>query len=230
MNLLYQTNNLIYIFKYGLLHILQVKIDLYFQWYYTFRLFGAIYVHSVLVVHETQRLSNCYDSDRSHTFPPSRLICSFLNLPPDFTLSSTCLLHVIFGRSRFRCLFTPSIIAFFSILSSSILITCPYHLTPFAFAILSNVYFKPNISISSSIFFLFTNFTPHIDLTMALSVLLKIVISLYLKRHVSLPKRCCRLPLLVYESSAATAAASECKTAGAAAILKKKKVKSTKAF
>ena len=34
-------------------------------------------------------------------------------------------------------------------------------------------------------------------------------------------QRRCRLPLLVYESSAA--AASECKTAGAAAILKKKK-------
>ena len=38
------------------------------------------------------------------------------------------------------------------------------------------------------------------------------------------------LPLLVYKSSAATGAASESKTVGAAAILKKKKVKSTKAF
>ena len=31
----------------------------------------------------------------------------------------------------------------------------------------------------------------------------------------------CRLPLVVYESSTAIAAASECKTAGTAAILKK---------
>ena len=50
-----------------------------------------------------------------------------------FTLSSTCLLHVIFGRPRFRFEFTSIIIAFISILSSSLLITCPYHLTLFAF-------------------------------------------------------------------------------------------------
>ena len=37
--------------------------------------------------------------------------------------------------------------------------------------------------ISSSIFFLYTNFTPRIDLTMALLVLLKIAISVYLKHH-----------------------------------------------
>ena len=35
----------------------------------------------------------------------------------------------------------------------------------------------------------------------------------------------CRLPLLVYESSAATAVASECKSAGAAAIYRKKSQK-----
>ena len=121
--------------------------------------------------------------DRSHSFPPSRSICN----PIFFTLSSTCLFHVIFGRPRFRCPFTSIIIAFFSILSSSLLIKCPYHVTPFVFAIQSNVFFKPNISISSSVFFLSTNFTPHIDLTMALSVLLKIAISLSLKHHVSLP-------------------------------------------
>ena len=106
--------------------------------------------------------------------------------PTFFTLSSTCLFHVIFGRPRFRCPFTSIIIAF-SILSSFLLITCPYHLTSFAFAILSNVFFKPYISISSSVLFLSTNFTPHIDLTMALSVLLKIAISLSLKHLVSLP-------------------------------------------
>ena len=96
------------------------------------------------------------------------------------TVSSTCLLLVVFGRPRFRIPFTSSIIAF-SILSSFLQITCPYYLTPFAFAILSNVSFKPSISISSSLFFLSTNFTSHIDLTMALSVLLRILISLSLK-------------------------------------------------
>ena len=65
-----------------------------------------------------------------------------------------------------------------------LLITCPYHLTPFAFAILFNVSFKPNVSTSSSVFFLSTNFTPYIDLTMALSVLFKIAISLSHKNHV----------------------------------------------
>ena len=82
--------------------------------------------------------------------------------PTFLTLSSTCLLHVSFGRPHFRSSFTSIIIAFFSIISSFLLITCPYHLTPFAFAILSNVFFKPNISISFSIFFLSTSFTPHI--------------------------------------------------------------------
>ena len=54
--------------------------------------------------------------------------------PTFFTLSSTCLLHVIFGHLRFRCPFTSSIIAFFSILSSYLLITCSCHLTQFAIA------------------------------------------------------------------------------------------------
>ena len=74
--------------------------------------------------------------------------------------------HVIFGCPRFRYPFNSIIIAFFSILLSSLLITCPYHLTPFAFAILSNVFFKPYISVSSFVFFLSTNFAPQIDLTM----------------------------------------------------------------
>ena len=121
--------------------------------------------------------------DRSHTFPPSRSIFN----PTFFTLSSTCLLHVIFGSAHFRCLFTYGIIAFLSVLSSPLLITCPYHLTPVAFAVLSNVSFKLKISISYSIFFLSTNFTPHIDLTMAVSVPRKLAISLSLKHHVSLP-------------------------------------------
>ena len=83
--------------------------------------------------------------NRSHTFSPSRSICCFLDSKPTFsTLSSTCLLHVIFGRPCFRFPFTSSIIAFFSVLLSQVgLITCPYLLTPFAFAYLSYVSFKP---------------------------------------------------------------------------------------
>ena len=68
------------------------------------------------------------------------------------TLSTICL-HIIFVRPRFHCPFTFSIIAFFSII-----ITFSNHMS------------IPSYSISSSIFFLSTNFTPHI----ALSVLLKI--------------------------------------------------------
>ena len=99
--------------------------------------------------------------DTSHSFRNRSHIFN----PTSFTLSSTCFLHVIFGRPRFRFPFTSSIIAFFRVSSSFLLITRPYHLTPFAFAILSNVCFKPNISIRSSNFFLSINFAPHIDLT-----------------------------------------------------------------
>ena len=45
--------------------------------------------------------------------------------PTSFTLSSGCFLHVIFDRPRFRFPFTSSIISF-GILSSSLLIICPY--------------------------------------------------------------------------------------------------------
>ena len=102
-----------------------------------------------------------------YTSPPPQLLSHLPSVwspalsifnPTFFTLSSTCILHVSVGRPRFRFPFTSIIIAFFSILSS-LLITCPYHLTPFAFAIQSNVTFIPNISIRSSIFFLSTNFT-----------------------------------------------------------------------
>ena len=67
--------------------------------------------------------------------------------------------------------------------TTTLLPTCSYHNTPFTFAILSNVSSQPSISIYSSLFFLSTNFTPHIDLTMALSVLLEIAISISLKHH-----------------------------------------------
>ena len=127
-------------------------------------------------------------SNRSHSLSPSRAICSFLH--PQSNLLYILLdlfLHVCFCRPRFRGPFTSNIIAFFKMLSSSLLTTCPCHLTPFALAILSKVSFRPSIFISSSVFFLSTSFTPHIDLTIALSVLLKITISFSLKHHVSLP-------------------------------------------
>ena len=93
------------------------------------------------------------------------------------------LLHACFGLPRFRCPFTSSINAFFRTLSSSLLTTCPCHNTPFIFAVLSNISSKPSIFINSSLFFLSTNFTAHIDLGMALSVLSKIAISISLKHH-----------------------------------------------
>ena len=108
---------------------------------------------------------------------------------------------VFYGRPRFRCPFTSSIIAFFKMLSSFLLTTCSYHLTPFACAILSKVSFKPSIFIKSSVFFLSTSFTPHIDFTMALSVLLKIVISFSRKHHVSLPYDIADLTQLRYTIS-----------------------------
>ena len=70
-------------------------------------------------------------------------------LNPIFSIfSSTCFFHVCFGRPRFCGPFTSNIIAFFKMLSSSLLTTCPYHLTPFALAILSKVSFRPSIFIS----------------------------------------------------------------------------------
>ena len=56
-----------------------------------------------------------------------------------FVFSSTCFFHVCFGRLRFHGPFTSNIIACFKTLSSFLLTTCPYHLTPFALAILSNI-------------------------------------------------------------------------------------------
>ena len=76
-----------------------------------------------------------------------RFVASSISNPILFTLSSTCLLHVCFGLPHFRCPFTASINAFFTTLSYFLLTTCPYHLTPFTFAILSTVFFKPSISI-----------------------------------------------------------------------------------
>ena len=124
--------------------------------------------------------------NRSHTFLHLVRSAAFSIFNPTFfTPFSTCLLHVILGRPRFRCPFTSIIIAF-SILSSSLLITCPIVRTILLHSPLPfNVFFKPNISISFSIFFLSTNCTPHIDLAVALSVLLKITISLQSYKYIN---------------------------------------------
>ena len=113
---------------------------------------------------------------------PSCAICSLVLLQPNFIyIFFNLLLHICFGLPRFRCPFTSSINAFFRTLTLSLLTTCLYYNTPFTFAILSKVSSKLSIFINSSLFFLSTNFTPHIDLTMALSVLLEIAISISLK-------------------------------------------------
>ena len=123
-------------------------------------------------------------SDHSHYLFPSCAICSPVLLQPIFIyILFNLLLHMCFGLPRFCCPFTSSINAFFRTLSLSLLTTGPYHNTPFTFAILSYVCSKARISINSSLFFLSTNFTPHIDLTMALSILLEIAISISLKHH-----------------------------------------------
>ena len=124
-------------------------------------------------------------TDRSHSLFPSCLICSLLCLQANslytlFNLSSPCLLcpssHLLPIHCKHHSFYTVII------LSSNHMSNCPYYLTPFAFAIMSNV-FKPSISFNFSLglCFLSTNFTPHIDLTMALSVLLTIAISISLK-------------------------------------------------
>ena len=128
----------------------------------------------------------------------ARSVASSTLNPIFFIFSSTCFFHVYVGRPRFRGPFTSNMIAFFKMLSSSLLTTCSYHLTPFALAILSKVSFRPSIFISSSVFFLSISFTPHIDLTIALSVLLKISISFSLKHHVSLPCNIADLTQLRY--------------------------------
>ena len=52
---------------------------------------------------------------------------------PIFSVSfSTCFLQVFFGRPRFLLPLTSRFRATLKALSSSLLSTCPYHLTPFA--------------------------------------------------------------------------------------------------
>ena len=86
------------------------------------------------------------EGGRMHLIPSAIALTPSLHLarsvassnlnPIFFIFFSTCFFHVCFGHPRFRGPFTSNIIAFFKMLSSSLLTTCPYHLTPFALAIL----------------------------------------------------------------------------------------------
>ena len=102
-------------------------------------------------------------------------------------LPSTCSLHFILGRP----LFTFSIFFMYHCLYQNILLrssqNMTIHLTPFALASLSTASFNSNMSISSTIFLLSTNFTPHIALTIALSALFEIATLFFLKKQVLLP-------------------------------------------
>ena len=103
--------------------------------------------------------------DRSHSFPPSRSICSFFDLQPDS-------LHTLF-HLPLPCHFWPSSLSLsihfhhHCVLQNIIIFSSNYMFIPshsIRFAILSNVFFKPNISINSSVIFLFTNFTHTLTL------------------------------------------------------------------
>ena len=83
------------------------------------------------------------------------------------------------SRSLFLALTSRST-ATLKTLSSSLLTTSPYHLTPFAIAFLSSVSF-PNRPIFSSIVFVSTTFQPNMVLTVARSVLHKIAFPFLLK-------------------------------------------------
>ena len=72
----------------------------------------------------------------------SRLGASSFFKPIFFVSSSTCFFQVFFGRPRFLLPLTSRSRATLKTLSSSLLSTCPYHLTPFVVANRSIVFFK----------------------------------------------------------------------------------------
>ena len=88
----------------------------------------------------------------------SRLRASSFFKPIFSVSSSTCFFQVFFGCPHFLLPLTSRFRATLKTLSSSLLSTCPYHLTPFTVANRSIVSFNPNISICSSVVFLFTTF------------------------------------------------------------------------
>ena len=80
----------------------------------------------------------------------ARFIASFFSKPTLLLSFSTYVYHVFFGRPRFLLALTSNSDAFPRTCPSSLLNTCPFHLTPFDFAIWTAVSFNPNISIRSS--------------------------------------------------------------------------------
>ena len=97
------------------------------------------------------------------------------------------LLPGLFGRPRFFLPLTSKSRPALRTLSSSLLSTCPYHLTLFAVANRPVISFNSNMSIYSSFVFLSTIFRPHMALTIALFVFLKTAFSFSFKHHASLP-------------------------------------------
>ena len=71
---------------------------------------------------------------------------------------STCLFHVSVVRPRFLLPFTSNSNTFLKTCPSSLLNTCPYHLTPFAFAIWTTVF----PSIPTSPLGLLSSFSPSV--------------------------------------------------------------------
>ena len=72
-------------------------------------------------------------SNLSNSHSPSRSNASSFFKPTLLLSFSTCIFHV-FGCPRFLLPFTSNSNAFLKTCPSSLLNTCPYHLTPFAFA------------------------------------------------------------------------------------------------
>ena len=99
---------------------------------------------------------------------------------------------LMLSTSRSHALFTGS--------SSSLLNTWPIHLKLLLFTTSTTVYSKPNLSMSSLVFFLSDILTPHIFRVMALSVLLKIPSSTLFTFHVSEPYTIAVLTQALYRS------------------------------
>jgi len=110
-------------------------------------------------------------------------LSSFCNSIPLIS-SSTCLLHVFHGRSRFLWPSTLKLGAFLRALSSTVPKTCPYNRTLLAVARFFTGSLNPSLFFNTSLFFLSIGFAPHIALTITHSVRLRIDTSFSLEHHV----------------------------------------------
>ena len=119
------------------------------------------------------------NSNLSNSHSPSRLIHGILLQTNTLALFlHLCLLCLFWSSSLPLVLQLQTPNAFLKT-CSSLLNTCPYHLTPFNFAIWTTVSFHPNISISSSkllIFFYFSG--PKCDAQAAREFILKMFVDL----------------------------------------------------